>query len=43
MTGRDITESQIIGSQIREVRIKKGMITSTAEEIVISELVLRLR
>lgn len=25
MTGRDIMESQIIGSRIREVRIKKGM------------------
>lgn len=25
MTGRDITESQIIGSRIREVRVKKGM------------------
>lgn len=24
-TGRDITESQIIGSRIREVRVKKGM------------------
>ena len=25
MTGRNITESQIIGSRIREVRVKKGM------------------
>ena len=25
MTGRDITESQIIGSRIREVRVKKSM------------------
>lgn len=25
MTGRDKTESQIIGSRIREVRVKKGM------------------
>jgi len=25
MAGRDITESQIIGSRIREVRVKKGM------------------
>jgi len=25
MTGRDITESQIIGSRIRKVRVKKGI------------------